>query len=82
MRKLKKTLHISLAIVMLIIGACGIVLPILNGTLFVVLGLILLSFESRKVELFLERWSKKNIHVEKFYNKLNGFLRKLFRVDH
>lgn len=78
MKNLKRTLHISLALLMLTIGLLGIVLPLLNGTLFIVIALILLSFENRKLEQFLERWMSKNKTAHRVYEKLNSLLRRWF----
>jgi uncharacterized membrane protein YbaN (DUF454 family) len=57
----------------------GLVLPILNGILFLVLGLIILSFESPYIEEKLERFSKKNKHTREWYEKLHKFIKKLLR---
>lgn len=80
-RQIKGTLHITLAIVLLIVGVAGLVLPILNGTFFIVVGLILLSFEHKKTEQFLERYASKHKSVEKVYIKMNSALRSFFGIE-
>jgi uncharacterized membrane protein YbaN (DUF454 family) len=80
-RHIKRTVHIMLAFVMLIIGIAGLILPILNGTLFIVIALILLSFEHKKTELFLQRLAGTHPKIEKLYLKLDNTMRKFFGVE-
>lgn len=80
MTNLKKILHISLGITLILVGLCGLVLPILNGTVFLLLGCILLSFESPYVERHLTRLAHKNTHTGNWYEKLRKLMRKWFRV--
>jgi uncharacterized membrane protein YbaN (DUF454 family) len=65
---------------MLLIGILGFVLPVLNGTLFVVIGLILISFEHKKTEDFLNRLASRNSKVQALYTKLYNSMKRLFRV--
>ena len=78
MRSAKRTLYIFLAILLIIIGLCGLVLPILNGVIFLLLGFILLSFESPYIHRHLQRVAAKNDHVYKWYKKLDHWMRKIF----
>jgi uncharacterized membrane protein YbaN (DUF454 family) len=79
MAQLKKAFHVLLGIFLLLIGVAGLVLPILNGVVFLLLGLILLSFESPYIEQKLAHYSEKNHHTSKIYKKLNTWMRKIFR---
>lgn len=80
MLHLKKIFHIIFGIMLLLIGLAGLILPILNGTLFVLLGLILLSFESTVLEKKLLHLSKKNKTVETWYHKLSTLMKRIFKV--
>ncbi len=62
----------------LTVGVAGVILPILNGTFFLVLGLILISFESKYVEQKLHALTSKNKVIHSWHLKLEGFLRKYF----
>ena len=75
----KKVFHVVLGIFLLMIGVAGLVLPILNGTVFLLLGFILLSFEIPYVEERLESITQKNNTLHHFYKKLQKWMKKLFR---
>ena len=77
--RLKKTLHMILAVFFIALGILGLVLPIINGVVFLLIGFILLSFESPYIEEHLRRIAKKNKHIDNWYNKLDVWMRKLFR---
>ena len=78
MPRIKKILHIGLAIILIAIGIAGLVLPILDGVIFLLLGFILLSFESTYIEEHLNRIAKKNKRIDLWYEKLNTWMRKNF----
>lgn len=63
---------------LVILGVAGLVLPILNGTVLLLLGFILLSFESKYVEYHLNKLAHKNALTGEWYEKLNTWLRKVF----
>ena len=62
----------------LTVGVAGVILPVLNGTFFLVLGLILISFESTYVEKKLHFLTSKNTVIHKWHLYLEGWLRKYF----
>jgi membrane protein implicated in regulation of membrane protease activity len=62
----------------LTVGVAGVILPFLNGTFFLVLGLILISFESKYVEKKLHALTDKNKYAKKWHTYLEQFLRKYF----
>ena len=68
-----------ISVILIIIGIVGLVLPILNGIIFLLLGFILLSFESPYIEYHLRRIVAKNKIVEKWYSKLDAWMRKIFK---
>ncbi len=75
----RKFLHIILGIFIVILGVAGLVLPIINGTVLLIVGFILLSFESLFVEKHLNNLTKRNSFIHGIHLKLDVFLRKLFR---
>lgn len=79
MHRLKKSFHIILAFVLIFIGLAGMILPILDGLTFFLLGLILLSFESPYVEAHLSKLAHKNTILGEWYEKLNTWMRKVFK---
>ena len=77
----RKVMHIILGFTIVLIGIAGLVLPILNGVLFLIIGLIILSFESEKLEHKLFSLTKKNTTIHSWHLKLEKILRKLFRKE-
>ncbi len=62
----------------LTLGVAGVILPILNGTFFLILGLILISFESKYVEKKLHALTSKSKVIHTWHLKLEAFLKKYF----
>lgn len=77
----RKAMHIILGFTIILIGIAGLVLPILNGTLFLIIGFIILSFESEKLEHKLLSLTKRNATIHSWHLKLEKILRKLFRKE-
>lgn len=78
MHKAKKLLHVILGILLILLGITGLVLPVLNGTLLLLLGFILLSFESPYVEQHLRKLAEKNRLTKEWHEKLTTFMKKHF----
>ena len=64
MKSTKRIVYMFIAIILILIGIIGLVLPVLNGVFFLLLGFILLSFESPYIEYHLQRLAKKNYNVD------------------
>lgn len=78
MQNVKKFLLIVLGLSLMLIGLLGLVLPILNGTLLLLVGIILLSFESTRVEKAVLSFVERSEFLKKWHKKLDQLLRKLF----
>lgn len=81
MHRIKKLIHLVLGILLIAIGVAGLVLPLLNGTLLLLLGFILLSFESKYVEEKLNKLAHKNTRIGEWYEKLARFMKRTFGND-
>ncbi len=81
MQAARKILHIIAAGILLTLGLFGLVLPILNGMVLLILGLILLSFESRYVERKLFLLTQKNAFLHKWHVYLEKKMREVFRME-
>lgn len=79
MHTLKKVIHIVLGLVLVIIGVAGLILPLIHGILFLLVGLILLSFESPYVEQTLSRLAKKNKKLDDWYIRASRYVQKVFK---
>lgn len=79
MKTAKRTFYIFIAFLLIFIGICGLILPILNGIIFLLLGFILLSFESPYIHRHLQRLASKNEQLSRWYLKLDTWMRKIFK---
>lgn len=75
----RKIMHLSLGILIVLIGITGLVLPIINGTLLLIVGFIILSFESPYLEQKLFTLTQKNKLIHSIYLRLEKGLRTFFR---
>jgi len=55
MSGMKRTLRLIAGIFLLLLGCLGLFLPVLQGILFIILGLILLAPESKLIQKGLEK---------------------------
>ncbi len=75
-----RILKLLLAFLLFLVGLAGIVLPILNGTIFIILALILVSFESKYVKKQFHALTKKNATIHKWHLYLEDIMKKLFGI--
>lgn len=78
---LPRILSVLIGSLFISFGIIGLVLPFINGTLFLIIGLILLSFESKYVEKKLHYYTDKNTTLKKWHLYFERKLRKLFRKE-
>lgn len=69
-KKIKKKLVLLAGILFIILGLLGLVLPFLQGFLFLAIGVILLSLHSPKIR----EWT--NVHTMK-YPKIHSTIQKI-----
>ncbi len=50
---MKRIIRIALGSLFLLLGVVGLILPVLQGILFLIAGLLILSPESRRIRTFL-----------------------------
>ncbi len=53
--KVKRILIVTLGIVFILLGLCGLVLPFLQGILFLIIGLLLVSLCFPRVRLWINK---------------------------
>ena len=78
MNRIKKAFHVTLGLILIVIGLAGLILPILDGLIPLLLGFILLSFEIPSVERHLARIAYKTKFTGDWYEKLERWMRKVF----
>ena len=80
-RQIKRALILTLGWIFLVIGVLGIFLPILQGILFLVIGILLLSRESEwaqeRIERAKRRWPAFGRKYDEAEGAANRFWRKL-----
>lgn len=73
-RQAKKVLILSIAGVFIAIGFIGLVLPFLQGILFLAIGFLLLSLYFPKLRTYIERQAQKSPHFFKIINKIDHWI--------
>ncbi len=63
--KIKTSLIYTLGTILLIVGVVGLFLPIIQGILFLALGLYVLSLRSERARRLLERFLQRFPFIEK-----------------
>lgn len=76
-RKLKRILIVSLGILFLVLGLVGLVLPFLQGILFLAIGIILVSFSFPKVRTWINKHTEKHPHLASMLNKMERWIKKI-----
>ena len=74
---IKHTVIIFLAIVLIIVGLAGLILPVLPGVVFILVGLLLLSAYNPRFEYWLHEQTKKYPPVHKMALDLQAFIERI-----
>lgn len=77
MKKVKQAAVLTIGSIFLILGLFGLVLPFLQGIIFLAIGLILLSFYSPKIRSQIEKHTQKYPHLFLAVKKIEAFLAKI-----
>jgi uncharacterized membrane protein YbaN (DUF454 family) len=77
-RQLKKVIVITLGVLSIIIGLAGLVLPILQGWLFLAIGGLLLSMYSPRLRAWIHRRTEPFAHIHKFVVWAEGWTERVF----
>jgi uncharacterized membrane protein YbaN (DUF454 family) len=73
-RKVKKVLILIVGIIFIILGLFGLVLPFLQGILFLIIGFILVSFYFPKVRLLMKKHVERHPHLSPTINKIEAWI--------
>ena len=66
--------------ILFLFGFAGVILPIVNGTFFLLLALVLLSFESPYVKIKLHALTNKNKTAQKWHLYIEEKLKKILKI--
>lgn len=75
-KQIKKTLILTLGIGFIFIGLIGLVLPMLQGILFLIIGFMLLSLYFPKIRLLIQKHAEKNKHSLSLFDKAEKWIAK------
>ena len=77
-KKIKKILILTFGIFFILLGLLGLVLPFLQGILFLIIGFLLLSFYFPQTSTILKRYLHKHPYlvekIEKIEKKIKEFI--------
>lgn len=75
-RHAKRVGILALAVFFLVVGLAGLVLPILNGIIFLILSLVLFSVYSETAKGLLRKLGKQHHKAEEWVAKLEAWVAK------
>jgi hypothetical protein len=75
-RKIKKILILALGVGFVLFGLLGLVLPVLQGVLFLIIGFLLLSLYFPKIRFYIQKHAEKNKHSLSLLNKVEKWIAK------
>lgn len=76
--KLKSSFNYTIAILLIVLGIIGWVLPVMPGLILVVAGVIILSIENPKWDVYIESKFVKHPKLEKMFFSLRDKMRSIF----
>ncbi len=76
-KPLKRILIVALAIFCIILGIIGLVLPFLQGFLFLAIGLLLLSFYSPSLRAWIDKHTMRYPKLHQAVRKVEDFVVKI-----
>ena len=77
-RHAKRVLVITLGVIFVLLGLAGLVLPLLQGWLFLAIGALLLSMYSPTLRGFIHRHTTKYPRIHAFVERAEGWTTKVF----
>lgn len=76
--KLKSSFNYTIAILLIVLGIIGWVIPVMPGLILVVAGIIILSIENPKWDAYIESKFVKHPKLEKIFFSLRDKMRSIF----
>ena len=77
MRHTKRVLVLLLAVFFLILGVIGLVLPFLQGILFIIIGLMLLAIYSPRVKGWVDALASKHQRLEDIIKRIDALIERI-----
>ena len=76
-KRIKKGVVVIFALLFLVLGAIGFMLPFLPGFIFIAVALILLSLISLTMRNYIEKHTSKYPVFHRLISKMDGFIRRV-----
>ncbi len=74
-KNLKRTIVLIIGILFLILAVVGAALPFLQGWIFLILGVLLISICVPKVRAYMEKYTRKYPRLHEMVERLDKWLR-------
>ena len=75
-KKIKRIIVLIAGIVLIILGLLGLVLPVLQGVIFLIVGLLLVSLCFPKVRIWMQKYTERHKQTSLIINKTEKWLTK------
>lgn len=76
--KLKSSFNYTIAILLILLGFLGTILPIMPGIILIAAGAIILSIENPKLDSFIEKQFSRHPKAEEIFFKIRDKIHKIF----
>lgn len=76
-KKIKKVLILTIGIGFILFGLLGLLLPLLQGILFLIIGFMILSLYFPKIRFHIQKHAQKNKHSFSMFNKAEKWIAKV-----
>ena len=70
----------TIGIVLIVLGIPALPIPIISGIFFITVGLYLLSLDSSRFRVYLERLVAQNYRAARMYRKIDNVIRNMFHI--
>jgi len=77
LKKAKKILILIVAVAFILFGIVGLVLPVLQGVIFLIIGIVLLSLCFPKIRSFIKHHTEKRPHLAPIVAKIERWIIKV-----
>jgi len=73
-KKVKKVLVLVVGIIFIVLGLLGLVLPVLQGIVFLIIGFMILSLYFPKVRILMKKHTERRPHLSPVINKIEAWI--------